>query len=777
MAEAKLTITTNAPQVAEELKQVDSEIKNITKSQKYMFDNAEIIAKSYGGVATAIRDTQKAQQELSVETEKGMKREKGLVEDIQDEIKKWEEAWRKAGTKEEIAKINAKIDEAKQNLKEYAEVGVESNKKIGKSTDELAKKVESFAKKWGIVGTAIALVTKVFKDVVGVIKDTTIGMNALTQAGEFWKQLTYNIATGNFNMADSFRAAANTAQQINKLREKELKDIIIVSKLKKNYNQLYFESSNLTKTDTERYGLLNQAMLAHNILIEKETERLKDNLEIVRSQRVTRFNSFKLRKQEAELIAQITDLEGRAFSETKRLERQMTGLLAGFFDGVHSAVANVNDAIAEWEQAYADDRLKIQQEYQDVALKLMEDFEQSQIDALEGKEKLEAQRKYAVEQLKEVRTQLTKLGTLTEDQKKMLQQMADNIWDEYYKQLAELSKDKKPTPEQQEAISEALIGDLAPLPGLIKKDVEKAQAEIDKIVAANEAMEPVSIWNLVGLDPEDDEDAGKIEAIKEVTNALTDAMDEIYSRRLENAERTREILDRQISETQRSLELEAQLYEDGYANNVDAKRKELEELQKQRQQALVEEQKAIKQQQAIERISQAINIASSASNILKQFTKLGPVGLALASVAIASLFTIWASTKAKAYSATELAEGGSGDDSGMITGKRHSQGGEKFLDHVEVESGESWGVLSRPASEKYGKVFHEIVNSFNKDQMPQFMPVSNNVRVENSGPNSRLDKVITEQRRLNDNLLKQSFITQSGGKKIIKQGNKIRIVG
>ena len=79
--------------------------------------------------------------------------------------------------------------------------------------------------------------------------------------------------------------------------------------------------------------------------------------------------------------------------------------------------------------------------------------------------------------------------------------------------------------------------------------------------------------------------------------------------------------------------------------------------------------------------------------------------------------------------------------------------------------------------EKYGKVFHEIVNSFNKDQMPQFMPVSNNVRVENSGPNSRLDKVITEQKRLNENLLRQSVLTQVGGKKVIKQGNKVRIIG
>jgi hypothetical protein len=113
----------------------------------------------------------------------------------------------------------------------------------------------------------------------------------------------------------------------------------------------------------------------------------------------------------------------------------------------------------------------------------------------------------------------------------------------------------------------------------------------------------------------------------------------------------------------------------------------------------------------------------------------------------------------------------------MITGKRHSQGGERFLDHVEVESGEAWGILSRPASEKYGKVFHELVNSFNKDEMPQFAPVSNNVRVENSGPNSRLDRVISEQRKLNESLMRQSVITQVGGKKVIKTGNKVRIVG
>ena len=146
-------------------------------------------------------------------------------------------------------------------------------------------------------------------------------------------------------------------------------------------------------------------------------------------------------------------------------------------------------------------------------------------------------------------------------------------------------------------------------------------------------------------------------------------------------------------------------------------------------------------------------------------------------MAIGSLFALWSASKAKATTATQLAEGGSGSDTGMITGRRHSQGGERFLDHVEVEQGESWGVLSRPASAKYGEVFHDMVSSFNKDKMPSFMPVTNQVRVENSGPNSRLDKVNTSINKLNDNIVRQQQVSVVGGKKIIKSGNKIRIVG
>jgi len=161
--------------------------------------------------------------------------------------------------------------------------------------------------------------------------------------------------------------------------------------------------------------------------------------------------------------------------------------------------------------------------------------------------------------------------------------------------------------------------------------------------------------------------------------------------------------------------------EEGFANNVETKRQELEELKKQREKALVEEEAAIKRQQTMEKISQTVSLISSAANILKTFTKLGPVGLVLAAAAIGTLYTIFANAKSKANASTKLEEGGSGTDYGMVIGRRHTQGGERFLDHVEVEQGEQWGVLSRKAAGKYGEVFHNMVSSFNKDQMPEIL--------------------------------------------------------
>ena len=89
-------------------------------------------------------------------------------------------------------------------------------------------------------------------------------------------------------------------------------------------------------------------------------------------------------------------------------------------------------------------------------------------------------------------------------------------------------------------------------------------------------------------------------ALREGADAVKDILDDIFEQRVEDTERRRDLLDTQIAETQRSLELEMDLMQEGYANNVDAKRKEVEELKKQRQQALIDEEEAIKKTKGVQ---------------------------------------------------------------------------------------------------------------------------------------------------------------------------------
>ena len=763
MADAKLTITTNAKQVVEELNQVSEGLKNIDKNQKYIIDNADQISKQYGKTAGSIRETQKASQDLTNNAEKGLRREKGLIEDIETEIKKWQEAARKAWTTEDITKFNKKVEEAKVELKGLNELGA----KTEKTTQSLSQSIGKWA--LGLGGAAFAI-----KKLTEAFKETVQGMNLFNQVGIITKTILNDIvSTGTISILH-IRNAIDAQRMLNELRVEESFDLVQIAKANNEYQQEYAKSINQTLSKVDQLEAADRALAAHTKAIDIQVEHVKKALVAQKKLVLDSPTNEKYIIEYNKLRAELENLDAQRVATTKRLISRSTGIWKEMFDDVNSGVKSMYAAITQWEQESEDERLAQQKKYQEMALKLLDDYDKSQIDSLEGKEKLEAQRKFGIAQLKEFRDQLAKLGPVTEEQKKMLQTMADNIWKEYYKALGDESKDIRPTSEQQEAISKALIGDIPALQGLIVKDVEKARQGIEDDLTGNEAMQPFSIWKLLGIDPDTEEGGKQKEAIENMVSTITNTLDEIFDRRVEDTQRTRELLDTQIAESQRSLELEMDLMEEGYANNVEAKQKELETLKKQRAQALKDEEAAIKKQKALETVMQTSALITASAQTFKAFP--GPL-LPFAIATVAAMFAAFIASKVKASAAAKLAEGGSGSETGIITGNRHFQGGERFLDHVEVERGETWGVLSRPASEKYGKVFHEMVSSFNKDQMPNFMPVTNQVRVENSGPNSRLDKVITEQKKLNESILKQSQISLSGNKKIIKSGNKIRIVG
>ena len=157
---------------------------------------------------------------------------------------------------------------------------------------------------------------------------------------------------------------------------------------------------------------------------------------------------------------------------------------------------------------------------------------------------------------------------------------------------------------------------------------------------------------------------------------------------------------------------------------------------------------------------------AATAQIIFQYSKTGPViGQVLAIAAIAAMWASFAAARIMAANATKLAEGGVGTQTGMITGRSHREGGEPFLNHVEVERGEMWGVLSRSAAAKHGKEFAQIVTSFNKDNLVvERMDTPNNyINVDVNQTNSNLDKVENQLIKLNRHFAGQKEVHETCG--------------
>jgi hypothetical protein len=706
-------------------------------------DNSDYVRK--------MREAETASQKVYTTAEKGAKQEQGRIEELRQTIDKLKNARDKAYSIDKIEAYNKRIKEEIEDLKELETAGLN----VRKSTDQMGEAVAGAAKKLTLVGAAIALITKVVKDMVVAIKDTTGGLNAMTVAGEAWKQLIYNLITLNNDYWLSMSRALATAKMINEERVKERKDLVEIAKLREKYNQLYFESVDRTKTDAERLKTINDAMEKHNELIDAEVENTQRQLTIVQMQLINRPKSNKLLDEEAKLLARLAEIEGRRWSETKRLESQRTILEKEIHD---KQMQRYFDEIEAANKA-KDEKLKIQKEFKDLSLKLIDEYDRAEIESLEGAAKLTAQRDYELKAIELFKEQMKKLGTLSPEQEKMFIVLGQKVWEAFYKGLQDI-EDKDPLMKW--------------FNDNFEKDLEKYTKD------ANKAQHEENEWYLNYIDNLIKGQKDYSDAVKQASNIVIDAISEEYDHRAEIATRTRELLDQQISELQQDIEIQLDLYKAGYAANVKLKLDELDALKAARDRALREEQQALDTQRAIELAIQSVNLATSITSLFKDEIKnRGVYGLITGAVAAGAFLLLWEQYKSEAEAATKLAKGGSGSDTGMVTGRSHATGGERFTDHLEVERGEAWGVLSVPATQKYGKIFHEMVSSFNKGELPAVVPattVNNKVLVDNNGSNSRLDQLIQENRKLNEKLSTIESVKELGSMKIIQRGNTTRII-
>jgi len=250
-------------------------------------------------------------------------------------------------------------------------------------------------------------------------------------------------------------------------------------------------------------------------------------------------------------------------------------------------------------------------------------------------------------------------------------------------------------------------------------------------------------------------------AYKRLASEVVSYFEDIADAQVDNTERMVDDLNTRISETQRALETETQLYIDGYANNVTAKKKELAELEKARAEAIRERDEAIKRQQKLESLAQAIDLTSAAASVIKAYAGIPGVGLAIAAVVIGGLLTLFSSMKAKASSISQYGEGG------VVDGNSHARGGVV----IEAEGGEF--VMRKSAYAKHP----DLIRAINDDALPKI----NSTFINSIGNEKRGDVVIdteiwNKMYNLWENNLGKGTTNVVGNKKIVTSGIRKRSI-
>lgn len=204
-----------------------------------------------------------------------------------------------------------------------------------------------------------------------------------------------------------------------------------------------------------------------------------------------------------------------------------------------------------------------------------------------------------------------------------------------------------------------------------------------------------------------------MEVLKEFTSFMIDNYQEQIDAKNKQVEQTQS----EIDDLEDKLEDEKGLREEGLANNVEVIEAEIAEKERQKEEQIRQEEELLekkknmqKVQLALDTVSQLSGLITASVNIFQGFSTIPIVGIPLAIAMIGLMFGTFVASKAKAAQAinqqtVQHAEGGE------ISGRSHSQGGEKYYNKdgskvKELEDGEF--VVKKRQYRKFDKLVRAI---------------------------------------------------------------------
>lgn len=213
-----------------------------------------------------------------------------------------------------------------------------------------------------------------------------------------------------------------------------------------------------------------------------------------------------------------------------------------------------------------------------------------------------------------------------------------------------------------------------------------------------------------------------IKAWNDACSQIVSNLQEIAQAEVDVAQAAVDAAEKRVEAAQSAYDAEVEGRNNGYANQVATKKKELQQEKKnmQEKQKLLEQ--AQKRQEAINTVVQASSLITASANIWSAMSGVPIIGPALALAAIATMWTSFAVAKVKAKQATAAANQEYGEGGlEFLEGGSHASGNDIDLHqknsegkNMRAEGGEAMAIINKRNTRKYRRVLPDIVDSLNK---------------------------------------------------------------
>lgn len=322
--------------------------------------------------------------------------------------------------------------------------------------------------------------------------------------------------------------------------------------------------------------------------------------------------------------------------------------------------------------------------------------------------------------------------------------------------------------------------------------VEKLQQEQDKLRKSSLGLiGRIGKYGLTGflisyIPGADDE---VINAWNDACNSIISNLQEIAQAEVDMAQAAVDAAEKRVEAAQTAYDAEVEGRNNGYANQVATKKKELQQEKKNQleKQKLLEQ--AQRRQEAINTVVQASSLITASANIWSSMSSIPIVGPALALAAIATMWTSFAVAKVKAKQATAAASQEYGEGGlEFLEGGSHASGNDIDLHqknkegrNMRAEGGEAMAIINKRNTRKYKRVLPDIVDSLNKGTFEnKFSAAFNNadaiqsqmITVETTTDLSNLERSVEAIKKQNS----ERVYALGDGRTLIIKGNVKRYI-